>query len=293
MSVVAALIDVFALAAFPLLTDWSVTVVATGIIDANMSGMTCVGIIFAFVIVVAFFDNGAEGVTVVAVSCAIVATWFIDTDFNTSYAIVKVIFAFINVDTNTILLFVSSLTDTISVALNETTLTLTVETALSVYEVFVCITVVNVVSAFVEINANAVNQDVTNRTNALTIVIGESTPALTIETALSFLAVFVSIAVIILVSAFVDVNIAAIDSDITVRTGVFDADAIYLGEAICTKAAFVIDETTFAFAVEPTLSVLAIFVCITVVSVIGTFVDVNTNSIDKYEAGLTNTFEAR
>ena len=75
MSVVAALIDVFALAAFPLLTDWSVTVVATGIIDANMSGMTCVGIIFAFVIVVAFFDNGAEGVTVVAVSCAIVATW--------------------------------------------------------------------------------------------------------------------------------------------------------------------------------------------------------------------------
>ena len=110
---------------------------------------------------------------------------------------------------------------------------------------------------------------------------------------MSFLAVFVSIAVISVVSAFVDVNIAAIDSDITVRTGVFDADAIYLGEAICTNASFVIDETTFAFAVEPTLSVLAIFVCVTVVSVIGTFVDVNTKSIDKYEAGFTNAFKAR
>ena len=125
-----------------------------------------------------FFSNGVEGVTVKAVSCAIVAAWFIDTDFNTSFAIVKVIFAVINVDTDTILLFVSSWTDTISVALDEATLTLTVETVLSVYEVFVCITVVNVVSAFVEINANAVNQDVTNRTNALIIVIGESTPVL-------------------------------------------------------------------------------------------------------------------
>ena len=50
---------------------------------------------------------------------------------------------------------------------------------------------------------------------------------------MSFLAVFVSIAVISVVSAFVDVNTAAIHSDITVRTGFFDADAIYLGESIC------------------------------------------------------------
>ena len=55
VSVVAAFVDVFALVAFQLLTDLAVTVVATEIIDANLSVMTSFGIIFAFVIVVVFF----------------------------------------------------------------------------------------------------------------------------------------------------------------------------------------------------------------------------------------------
>ena len=70
---------------------------------------------------------------------------------------------------------------------------------------------------------------------------------------MSVYAVFAGIAVMSVVSAFVDVNTAAIDSGITVRTGVFNV--IHLSEAIWTNAAFVID--------------------------------------DKYEAGFTNAFETR
>ena len=70
---------------------------------------------------------------------------------------------------------------------------------------------------------------------------------------MSVYAVFAGIAVMSVVSAFVDVNTAAIDPGITVRTGVFNV--IHLSEAIWTNAAFVID--------------------------------------DKYEAGFTNAFKVR
>ena len=59
---------------------------------------------------------------------------------------------------------------------------------------------------------------------------------------MSVYAVFAGIAVMKVVSAFVDVNTAAIDPGITVRTGVFNV--IHLSEAIWTNAAFVIDDTS-------------------------------------------------
>ena len=45
---------------------------------------------------------------------------------------------------------------------------------------------------------------------------------------MSVYAVFADIAVMSVVSAFVDVNTAAIDTDVTLRT-VFNANTIYLG----------------------------------------------------------------
>ena len=173
-----AFVNVFALATFPLLSVSADTVVATWIILTILSGMTGVGIVGTFVVVVAFIGDRVESEAAWAVFVADETAIGVDAYF-ILIAILSAFAAFVDVFAYSVLVLISIRTDAVVILFDKSGFTFAFVADLLVLVVFsAVIATVGAFVAYIDVDTDAVLLSISIRIYIAAILFNEAATAL-------------------------------------------------------------------------------------------------------------------